>query len=295
MEAPLPFVTPEQNSSKIEEILNIGNDSSFKLNIFSENDNYLIIKIVSNNIENAEIDYIKKYNLNELYSLHKYFRQYDTITEVIKSLENNKALIYSKTKNNAFNIELNNYDMILNIQLYLMSGDINIINIKMDKIKKSEKEIIAKLKEYIKYIKSIPGVNQLIYDYEHKNNINVIKKSNIIKNIKDFYFIYETLCKKLNKIKFNFTQKYNALIDGDSANNFHLKCDNIGPNLSIVKTKENLIFGGFTMNNWSGNRIYKRDNLSFVFNFQNKKIHGIKHDRFAIWCENRCSINFLWW
>ena len=187
--------------------------------------------------------------------------------------------------------------MILKIHLYLMSGDINIINIKLDKLKKSEKEIIAKLKEYIKYIKSIPGVNQLIYDYEHKNineyNMNFIKKSNIIKNINDFYFIYEALYKKLNKNNLKLIQKYNALIDGDTVKNFHLKCDNIGPNLSIVKTKENLIFGGFTMKNWSGDKINKKDNLSFVFNFQNKKIHEIKHEQFAIWCGNSSSINFF--
>ena len=54
MEAPLPFVTPEQNSNQMEETLNIGNDSSYKLNIFSENDDNLIIKIVSNDIENAD-------------------------------------------------------------------------------------------------------------------------------------------------------------------------------------------------------------------------------------------------
>ena len=33
----------------------------------------------------------------------------------------------------------------------------------------NEKEIIDKLKNYIKYIKNIPGVNELIISFENKN------------------------------------------------------------------------------------------------------------------------------
>ena len=33
----------------------------------------------------------------------------------------------------------------------------------------NEKEIIDKLKNYIKYIKSIPGVNELILSFENKS------------------------------------------------------------------------------------------------------------------------------
>ena len=123
----------------------------------------------------------------------------------------------------------------------------------------NEKEIIDKLKNYIKYIKSIPGVNELILSFENKSkralNENVELsfnvKSNIIPNFKDFKFIYDEICKQLNKKEIKFIQRFNALKDGDSSQKFHEKCDNIGPNISIVKTQENLIFGGFTVNNWS--------------------------------------------
>ena len=85
-----------------------------------------------------------------------------------------------------------------------MSGDIKLISIKMNPIKLNQNEIIERLKSYIKYIKSIPGVNELISSYENKSTIsnkklNITPKSNIIPNFEDFKFIYEELCQKLNK------------------------------------------------------------------------------------------------
>ena len=46
------------------------------------------------------------------------------------------------------------------------------------------------------------------------------------------------------------------------------------------------------MNNWSGLDINKKDNLSFIFNFQNRKIYHIKKDENAIYCVNISLINF---
>ena len=116
----------------------------------------------------------------------------------------------------------------------------------------NEKEIIYKLKKYIKYIKSIPGVNELILSFENKSKrdlngnveISFDIKSNIIPNFKDFKFIYDEICKQLKKKEIKFIQRFNASKDGDSSKKFHEKCDNIGPNISFVKTQENLIFGG---------------------------------------------------
>ena len=43
---------------------------------------------------------------------------------------------------------------------------------------------------------------------------------------------------------------YSATKHGDKAKDFHLKCDYIGPNLIIIKTKNNFIFGGVTSKSW---------------------------------------------
>ena len=243
----------------------------------------------------------KKYNINDLYKLNKYFRQFDTIDEVAKALQNNSLLIKEKNNSKVYDINFDNSNLILIINLYLLSGNIQSVSIKMNLIKLNSNEIIYKLKEYIKYIKGIPGVNELIYNYENKSgsafneNPDIIFKSNIINNFEDFKFIYEELCQKLNKKKIKLIQRFNILKDGDSSSKFHEKCNNIGPNISIVKTNENLIFGGFTINNWSPQIQEKKDNLAFVFNFQTKKIHGIKKGENAIYCnpmDQHVLINF---
>ena len=108
----------------------------------------------------------------------------------------------------------------------------------------------------------------------------------------DFQFIYKELCKKLNKEKITLIQKFNVLKDGDSATKFHEKCDNIGPNLTIIKTKKNIIMGGFTTRNWEYEIESKKDDLAFIFNFNNKKIFNIKKGENAITSRRDQLINF---
>jgi len=281
-----------QNAPKIEENFSY-NNQEYQLKIISSNET-LIIRIEKNAIEDLSEYYENKYKIQDLYSVNKFFRQFDTINEAFKGLENNKIIIIEKSNLEAYSINVENSILYLKVNLYLMTGETQLVNIKLNKIKYTEAEVNTKLKEYIKYIKSIPGVNDLITSYEKLiNQINFSNvKSKIIPKLEDFKFIYEELCKKLNKTKLKFIQKFNVLKDGDSSKEFHKKCDNIGPNLSIIKTKENIIFGGFTMNNWSCGTTNKKDDLAFLFNFQNKKIYNIKKGDNAIYCSNSLLINY---
>ena len=297
MEAPTPL-NPLKENIMITQQLSCEN-KEYKLEIIQAFEE-LIIKISPNDIEDCHLDYMIKYKLNDLYSLNKYFRQFDTIDEVVKALKNNEKMIKEKSKEKIYDINFENSNLIFKIHLYLMSGEIKLLSIKMNLIKLNEKEIIDKLKNYIKYIKSIPGVNELILSFENKSkralNENVELsfnvKSNIIPNFKDFKFIYDEICKQLNKKEIKFIQRFNASKDGDSSKKFHEKCDKIGPNISIVKTKENLIFGGFTVNNWSPQVKVKKDDLAFLFNYQTKKIHNNKKGENAIYCSNDLLIDF---
>ena len=254
----------------------------------------LIIKISPNEVENCDFIYEIKYKLNDLYSLNKYFRQFDTIDEVVKALKNNEKIIKEKSNGKVYDIKFEN-NLFFQIHLYLMSGDIHLLSIKMNTKKLNQNEIIDKLKSYIKYLKSIPGVNELIYSYENQNlnnQKNFIFESKIIPNVKDFKYIYDEICKQLKKKKIKLIQRFNVLKDGDSAKVFHEKCDSIGPNISIIKTSENLIFGGFTVNNWSPQTTIKKDDSAFLFNFQTKKIHNIKKGENATYCIDNLLIDF---
>jgi hypothetical protein len=215
--------------------------------------NYLKFIIESKDIDKVDFYYEIKYELKDLYSLNKYFRQFDSSEEVIESLKNNENLINEKTNLKTYEISYNNSLMILKLNIYLMSGKIQLINIQLKQKKLEDKIIINKLKEYIRYIKSIPGINEIINTYENNEIINTyelnpnkklifIEKSKIILKLLDFKFIEKELFKIFNKTEIKLKLKFSALKDGDTVKEFHNKCDNIGPNLSIVKTEENLIF-----------------------------------------------------
>ena len=124
--------------------------------------------------------------------------------------------------------------------------------------------------------------SKIIKNEERKNNFLFSK----IKDINPF-----------NKtIKYNLI--YRATRDGDSAKNFHLKCDFIGPNITLIKTKKGYIFGGFTYKGWK--HLFKdikkdvpefgteiKDEKAFGFSINEKKIYkNGKPDEFAISCNN---------
>ena len=119
---------------------------------------------------------------------------------------------------------------------------------------------------------------------ENKNN----KKKKIkIKLFDDF----------LTTQNFAFSLVYRASRDGDSSEEFHKRCDNIGPNITLIKSDKNIKFGGFTIKDWKPleDSEEKEDPYSFCFSLgNNKKIYLHKTDkRKAIFCSNSYGPTFL--
>ena len=54
-----------------------------------------------------------------------------------------------------------------------------------------------------------------------------------------------------------------------------------------------MAFGGFTMNNWSCEKMEKKDDLSFLFSVKNRKIYNIKKGEKSTCCKNDVTINFF--
>ena len=139
------------------------------------------------------------------------------------------------------------------------------------------------------------------------NNINISKDSinSRIVNYEDIIFIQNRI-KEINpRIKdVYFSLVYRATEDGDKAVNFHNKCDKIGPNIVLIKTKKGFIFGGFTFRNWEHlprdidiNRpnlgSASRDANAFGFNINNQKIYNNERpNEFAIWCNRNFGPTF---
>ena len=107
---------------------------------------------------------------------------------------------------------------------------------------------------------------------------------------------------KIKNVYFNLV--YRATEDGDKASDFHCKCDKIGPNITLIKTRKGQVFGGFTIKNWEHMQkdidVNKpnlgsatRDARAFGFSVSNQKIYNNeKPNEFAIWCNRKFGPTF---
>ena len=168
-------------------------------------------------------------------------------------------------------------------------------------------------KEY--YRKKAPQNNYDLKKYKIQNysytniNTNFNKNENGISDSyilqeEDFAFIENRLREIYPNVDFNFNLVYRASEDGDKAVDFHRNCDKIGPNVTLIKTRNGYIFGGFTVKNWEHLKrdinINKpnlgsasRDPKAFCFSVNYQKIYeNIRKNEFAIWCNRNYGPTF---
>jgi hypothetical protein len=62
---------------------------------------------------------------------------------------------------------------------------------------------------------------------------------------------------------------YKASRDGFDANAFHSRCDNKGPTLTIVRSNNNYLFGGYTSVAWTSSGNWTVDSKAFLFTLTN--------------------------
>jgi hypothetical protein len=92
---------------------------------------------------------------------------------------------------------------------------------------------------------------------------------------------------------------YRGTRDGFGAQDFHSRCDNKSPTLSICKAHDSsYIFGGFTTVSWDSTSEFKSDPNAFVFSITNKdntplkmKVEPDEH-QYAIYCHFECGPTF---
>ena len=96
------------------------------------------------------------------------------------------------------------------------------------------------IKEIIEKIMGFNIIKENILDSSIiKNDLN--KQNQINKWIKE----------KVNKNLIKYELIFKMTVNGSNAKDFHKYCNNKGPTLTIIQTKNNEIFGGFTPLNWS--------------------------------------------
>ena len=113
----------------------------------------------------------------------------------------------------------------------------------------------------------------------------------------DSFFLFSKIKEDFNyNMSIRYKLVYRASRDGDESKNFHQKCDLIGPNIVLVKTKKGYTFGGLTTKSWK--HLFKdvkkddpeygteiKDEKAFGFSFDEKKIYkNNKIDNPIIFC-----------
>ena len=107
--------------------------------------------------------------------------------------------------------------------------------------------------------------------------------SNVITTPEDLSNVTQRIQGNLNS-KIHYNLIYFAKVDGDKASTFHKKCDKAQKSLVLIKDNNGNRFGGFTMRDWGGNCIQKKDDKAFIFSIDKKKIYGVLPDQVAIGC-----------
>ena len=204
-------------------------------------------------------------------------------------------------------------------------GEKSLDEISKEKLGFNKSELSSKIKE----LEKKADENNKLFDNFVKSNLYLLSNSKIINKEDDADFIYKKIKQMdkqitdmTNKKNKNFKAKENDFLfklvyrgtrDGDTAKEFHKRCDKIGQNITLVKTDKDKIFGGFTKCNWeipekylkemedddAENGIQKKDEYSFCFAlgaekkiYEHCKEEGEGEEREAIFCSPKFGPTF---
>ena len=268
MEAP----RPQENINLI-----IENDNK-KYNLLITNSlNTLIINIsVDGDKSIIKKEYSKEYTLKDLSKNSKFFKLFDDISAIIVSLKETFENKKPKIKE-----EENNYIELTIVPILSAIGETTLI---IPMKKSNDKEIINNLCNIItKKSNDIKNLQLKVSTLEERVNKleQIIFKKSLIGDIITNEEQYNLICNWINKDKeLNFKLIYKGTRDGDTLDIFHLKCDNQGPTIILIESKDKQIFGGYTTKSWKiNNKITIPDPDSFLFNINLKKKYCASNNR----------------
>jgi hypothetical protein len=269
--------------------------------------------------------------VNEMNNKFKIF--YDDMNNKIKSYIDNKFndiknetgfslnKANEKTNNNNFETKIKNIDNKSNKLIIDNQSCLDKVNSLETKLKSIDNKIrlidnkfanISSDSLINNNLLITPTKNNFNTDSDQKNSIlnssinmvsdKTFELDSVILNKDDFADNSFLFSKIKETFPYDMSIKYKLIYrcskHGDSAKNFHIKCDYIGPNMVLVKTKKNFIFGGVTAKSWKhllkdvkkddpeyGTEI--KDEKAFGFSINLKKIYkNGKPNEFAIFCNN---------
>lgn len=115
----------------------------------------------------------------------------------------------------------------------------------------------------------------------------ILDNSKILNHLKEFSFLVKKINRNISytsKQFFNMKLIYRASDDGDTAEMFHKKCDNLSPLLILIKTTKHRRFGGFTQETFESPEKFqgKLDGSAFIFSLDKLKSYDVQEGQNAI-------------
>lgn len=205
-----------------------------------------------------------------------------------------------KKIDNKLQSKLNDYDTYSSINMnnsYNMGKNprINTLN------SCDEEELKSPKNTNISFSNISSNINKIKKVFELNIDTNILNKEDLSED----FFLFSKLKEMYQYNRFiRLTLVYRGSRDGDSSKNFHNKCDLIGPNITLIRTKKGFIFGGFTIKSWK--HLYKdvkkdndeygteyNDKECFCFSVDLQKIYrNVKPNENAIFCNNKYGAIF---
>ena len=299
--------------NKVNNIIDLTKEyeNQFK-NIENEiNDNNNYIEDLNKKINNLEIkqkEIIKEKENKENINQNELFRKVTTNSIFIENIiPNNDKKIKKQRQNNHktnknYKIEKEENQPIKKYNSQTFSKG-NTSSHSVSKVKKNNNLLDKNVTKY----QTLTRPRSTSKEHEDKDNNKEyetsINESKIVE-YDDIVFVENKIKETFPKLKIELNLVYRASEDGDKSSDFHNKCDKIGPNVTIVKTKKGYIFGGFTVKNWEHLKrdidINKpnlgsasRDSRAFGFCVNLQKIYNNERpDELAIWCNRNFGPTF---
>ena len=224
--------TIEENIEGIDQLIS-ESINSLGINVIDDNnDKILIIQIKVN----SKIREIKlKLNQKELSEEELII----SLTEKINNLLNERKEIYGVKS-----FKQNQKELDVKKEKYL--NKLNELELKLNTIDKrfntlkeisllANSHIISDSEELDLIMKQLEEI-----EIQDEDDVKKVKRKNNLPVEKKY----------LTKENIIFKLVYRASRDGDSAKEFHKRCDNIGRNITFILTDKNIKFGGFTTEDW---------------------------------------------
>ena len=291
--------------SLIDDINNVIDTIYLNATIFSstiyECYNSYVLKIPISITNIKEITFIlkrkKKIEKNEeqekLNELNKKVNEYKQKLEEKEKIEkeqnrttgelNEKNEIQEK-KFEKLNIKIENPNIIMNLETKKPINEQLPIKEELETKKEEQNKLIEDKNKKVDF--------QLNINKTEENKIKNFKEKDKQRTYRNLYLNRETFVKPgsfriinnwINSSKkLDFELLYKASIDGDYAENFHKNCDGYNPTVTIIKSKNNNIFGGYISVPFLS--IYEPflDETAFLFSLTKNQKYRIKNIEFPV-------------